>query len=436
MKQWPLRCAMASVRWQRSDPCWRMCSRFRWKPPPKFGRDYVKKSEKSGPFLVSLAGAQGEFTRPNTARLLAEAALQPHVPQRFLRLQFPLSLVIMPTYQCFTDCVYCYAERPALPASEYLPKERWVELLSEAGESGLDLLTFSGGDPLMYPGIEELLEVAQRYQMYCVLPTKTRVTRERAERLAALLYRSDVVQVSVDSFDPEIAAAMMRTPGYAEIARESIQNFLASGVKVRTNTVVTPINFASVESLLRELRAMGVPRANLTSYGLTHYRHDARLFLSEAQHAELNQTVQRLKTELDWPEVKCNSASRDFSNPGSNSSPEQWRERTHCSGGTSSMVILPNGDVVLCEQVPDTAPFVVGNVRHDSLSQVWNSERLYEFVVPNREKFGTTACRECEEFDTCHRVYGRCFRDALFNYGTMFAPNPSCPHAPPGIRMA
>jgi radical SAM protein with 4Fe4S-binding SPASM domain len=351
-------------------------------------------------------------------------------------LQVPLSLVILPTYRCYTDCVYCYAERPALPSSEYLPHDRWIELLTEAGEFGLDLLTFSGGDPLMYPGIEELLEVAHRFQMSCVLPTKTLVTRRRADRLAVLTSTSDVIQVSVDSFDPEISAVLTRTAGYAAIARKSIQNLRAAGVRVRTNTVVTPINLASVEPLLRELRAMGVTRANVTNYSRTHYRHDERLLLTDAQYDELNQTVQRLKTELDWPEMKCNASSRDFSKPGGNSSPEKWRERSHCSGGTSSMVILPNGDVVLCDQVPAAAPFVVGNVRHDNLLEVWNSDRLFEFVVPPREKFGTTPCRECEEFDTCHRVYGRCFRDALFNYGTMFAPNPNCPHAPRGIRMA
>jgi radical SAM protein with 4Fe4S-binding SPASM domain len=345
-------------------------------------------------------------------------------------------LVLTPTFQCHTNCIYCYSERPAVSYSEYLPTERWVELLTEAGEFGLDLLGFSGGDALAYPAIEELLEVAQRYRMYCVLPTKTLVTRQRAERLAELLFRTDAVQVSVDSFDPEIAAAITRTPGYAAIARQSLQNLLVAGIRVRTNTVVTPINLATVEALLRELHAMGVWRANVTNYGRTYYRHDERLFLSETQHEELRQTVQRLQSELDWPELKCNSAARDFSQPGRENAPEKWAARAHCSGGISSMVILANGDVLLCDQVPDAEPFVVGNVCHNSLLEVWNSERLREFVVPSREKFGTTVCRDCEEFDSCHRVYGRCFRDALFNYGTIFAPNPSCPKAPPGLRMA
>jgi pyruvate-formate lyase-activating enzyme len=261
-----------------------------------------KKSDKNG-FLVSLADAGSGFTRPDAARLFSEVAMQVHSSQLFRHLQVPLSLLIIPTYQCRTDCVYCYAERPALSGSEYLHPQRWVELLTEAGEFGLDLLTFSGGDPLTYPDIEDLLEVAKRYQMCCLLPTKTLITRQRANRLAELIRTSDPIQISVDSFDPEIAAMLTRTPGYAAIARESIRNLIAAGARVRTNTVVTPVNLAGIESLLRELQAMGVTRAHVTNYGRSHYRHDTQLFITDAQIEELNQTVLRLQTELDWPEL-------------------------------------------------------------------------------------------------------------------------------------
>lgn len=395
-----------------------------------------KKNDENRSFLVPRTDVSGEFTRPNAARLLADVASQPCTPQRFLRLQAPLMLVVIPTYRCQTNCVYCYAERPDLPLSQHLPKSRWIELLTEAGEFGLDLLTFSGGDPLTYPGIEDLLDVARRYRMACVLPTKTRVKPRRAQRLAALTGKDDVIQVSVDSFDAEVATAMTRTPGYAAIARELIENLVAAGVRVRTNTVVTPLNLTGVASLARELHAMGVWRANITNYSRTNYRHDDKLFLTETQHRELNQTIDRLQIELDWPNLKSNSSPRDFSKPGGASSPESWRGRAHCSGGSSSMTILPNGDVVLCEQVPAAPPFVVGNVRRDSLMDVWNSERVFQFVAPPRETFGAMPCRDCDEFDSCHRVYGRCFRDAYFNYGTMYAPNPTCPRAPAGLRMA
>ena len=64
---------------------------------------------------------------------------------------------------------------------------RWVEVLTEAGESGLDIVTFSGGDPLAYRWIDALLAVASRYRMAFTVPTKTFVSRGRARELARLI---------------------------------------------------------------------------------------------------------------------------------------------------------------------------------------------------------------------------------------------------------
>jgi radical SAM protein with 4Fe4S-binding SPASM domain len=173
----------------------------------------------------------------------------------------------------------------------------------------------------------------------------------------------------------------------------------------------------------------------LTNYYRTHYRHDDGLFLTARQIERLNSIVRELRTELAWPEMKCNAGSRDFTTAGARS-PEEWKARSSCSGGFSNCVILPNGDVILCEQSPHTAEFVVGNLKKQSLLDVWNSQALMDFIVPDRRRFAGTACFDCDEFDSCHRLYGRCFRDAYFTYGGIYTPSPNCPRAPAGIRMA
>jgi radical SAM protein with 4Fe4S-binding SPASM domain len=313
--------------------------------------------------------------------------------------------------------------------------ERWIELLTEVGEAGLDLITFSGGDPHTYPEIDQLMAVMARYHMNWLLPTKSLITRQRAEQLTEFFSGSRYVQISVDSFEPEIAEMMTRTPNYSKRARTSISNLVAARIPVRTNTVVTPFNLYSIDGLVRELRALGVRRAHITNYARTYYRHQDALFLDSSQVEYLNFTVQKLRQELEWPELQCNAAIFDYSQP-ENRSHEDWEKRTSCSGGFSSCAILPDGDIILCEQVPHDERFVVGNVRERSLLDVWNSKELMDFIVPDKKLFIGTACADCNEFDTCHRIYGRCFRDAYFNYDRVYAPSPRCPRSDPGIRVA
>lgn len=394
----------------------------------------LERNRKAGPFLVLLAEATGGFTRVNAARVLRELATPKTVRTESRRLDVPLSLLLQPSFRCETDCIYCYAERPDLPFEDYMSPGRWVELLTEAGEAGVDLVSFGGGDPLTYPGLDQLLQAVARYNMKYLLPTKTLVTRPRAETLAHLMSDYGRIQISLDSLDAEIACQMTGVRNYAERAVTSIRNLLAVGLQVQTNTVATPLNLSGVERLVRELRQMGVARANITNYARTHHRHQDRLFLSLAQMEHLNTLVGRLREELKWPGLTCNASARDYTVPGSRSV-TAWKNRASCSGGFSACTILPNGDVVLCEQMPHDPRFVVGNVARRSLMEVWQSPELMQFIVPDQALFAGTACGDCDEFDVCHRVFGRCFRDALFNYGSIHAPSPNCPRAPLGLRM-
>jgi len=107
---------------------------------------------------------------------------------------------------------------------------------------------------------------------------------------------------------------------------------------------------------------------------------------------------------------------------------EKWKNRTHCSGGRSSIVIAPDGKVVLCDTVPQEGLFVVGDVSTQTIREAWNSQKLIEFAYPARDKFMGTLCYECSYLNDClSSPAGYCFRNSYFNYGTVFGPPPECP---------
>ena len=91
------------------------------------------------------------------------------------------------------------------------------------------------------------------------------------------------------------------------------------------------------------------------------------------------------------------------------------------------MIVKPNGDVTLCEQMPNSPSFVVGNIFEEGIVGVWRSQRVLDFIYPPREAFAGTVCFDCLEFDECHDTKGYCFRDALYSYGTMYDAQPECP---------
>ncbi len=352
------------------------------------------------------------------------------------RLDVPLSLLLMPSNGCNVNCVYCYSEKRHIPKEDQLSLGRWLDIIEEAADNGIDIVTFSGGDPFTYAGIEKLFKKMVSREIKFLVPTKTYISNKYAGILLDTGMRETcTIQISIDGCG-SIVDKMMGVRDYAQRALKSIKNLTEKGFYVRTNTVCTPMNLREIPGLVRILYEKGVKRASITNYGRSFYRHKEALFLSRDEIEWAREEINKLKDELNWAQLRCNMGIRDFSYMDIDEKKRGWEKRAHCSGGKSSMTITADGKVILCEQVPQEAPFIVGDLKHSSLLDVWNSTELKAFICPPKEKFSGTACIDCDEFEECQGIYGRCFRDAFFTFGTPYAPSPNCPRAPIGMRMS
>lgn len=351
------------------------------------------------------------------------------------RLVAPLNLTMMPSNDCATDCIYCYAERKVIDKKDYLSIQRWLELVDEASSLGTELAVFSGGDPLTYPHIMDILERMIQKNFKFTLPTKTLITEERAQRMADIGMRKCWNQISIDGLNPDTLKKMVGVDHYDQRAFSSIRNLVAADLNVRANIVVTPINYLEVIELARKLHDLGVKKIGFAGYGRSYYRHDDRLFLNDDHINYMNDRVEVLKEEMKDIRITNSVGKRDFSDKTVEKSVDDWKGRAKCSGGRSSLVITPAGDITLCEQIPLSAPYIVGNVRNQSIQEIWNSPKMWDMVNMSNDKFAGTECDGCSDFDECQKVYGHCFRDALFTFGTIYTAPPACPKAPVGLRM-
>jgi radical SAM protein with 4Fe4S-binding SPASM domain len=186
---------------------------------------------------------------------------------------------------------------------------------------------------------------------------------------------------------------------------------------------LTSHNDDAPKKLVSHFEKLGITNFAFVYYSRSYYRHDNNLFLSTEQKSRLQEVIGCLKS--DFPSINItlqdNRSDSDIINY------EKWNARAYCSGGRTAMVIQPNGDVTLCDQVPCEKPFIIGNVFEQGIMGVWKSKELTEFLYPAREEFIGNICFVCPEFDDCHRQKGYCYRDALFCYGSIYDAPPQCP---------
>lgn len=379
----------------------------------------------------------------------------------------PISLNLMFSNDCETNCAYCYAHRRKVPVAEHLSLERWKELLHEARALGMEQVTLSGGDPLFRKDALELIAELIRLDMLFLLSTKCHITAEIADRLVQIGMTRPInqylreIQLSMDGPDEQTADVLAGSPGFYGRAVDSILNLVKRGFNLRVKAVVTPLNAPRVYQWIKQLVGMGVSQISVAAYNRTFHRHDDSLFLSREDRILIAQQCEQARA--DFPEIdlrmtglerttgqeqreqqeqRATTAPKGPAEPSQisedriSSKTQQWKERAQCSGGRSSMTITPDGKVVLCDTVPQEDIFIVGDVSRHSIAEVWHSLPLVDFAYPPRDKFSGSACFDCADFDQCQSKAGYCFRDTYFNYGTVFGPPPKCPLAPDdGMRM-
>ena len=111
----------------------------------------------------------------------------------------PVMAHIIPIRRCNLSCTYCneYDDH-----SKPVPKEVMFQRLDRLAELGTTIITFSGGEPLLHPDLDELIaHVRGNGALACLITNGYLLTAERVQRLnrAGL----DHMQISIDNVMPD-----------------------------------------------------------------------------------------------------------------------------------------------------------------------------------------------------------------------------------------
>lgn len=105
------------------------------------------------------------------------------------------------TQRCDLDCFYCHGEGEEENRETQLDLKEVRSIVKVASELGMHKIKFSGGEPLLHPDIEEIIEFSSRYMEDISLTTNGVLLKEEAKKLKES--GLDRVNVSLDTVDPK-----------------------------------------------------------------------------------------------------------------------------------------------------------------------------------------------------------------------------------------
>ncbi len=147
------------------------------------------------------------------------------------------------TGRCNATCTYCYVEINKKPKREF-SLQQWKKLVDDLYVKGTRLFALVGGEPLLYPKIDELAEHIISKNVYLNLATNGFLLDKHLE----IARMADEVSISLDG---DLASHNLnRGNRNFERTMKGIDTAIEAGCKVRLCTVVTRHNADMIDYLV------------------------------------------------------------------------------------------------------------------------------------------------------------------------------------------
>lgn len=341
----------------------------------------------------------------------------------------------MVTSRCKTDCIYCYADRNR---RDELSLQEVLRILEEAQSCGVINITLTGGDILAHPCWKMIIKKAYEYGYHPFISTKIPLDREDVLFLVNLGIRQ--IQFSLDSGNDQVLKQLIhRGEDYLGQVHQMFEYCDEFELSVSIRTVLTQFNSseAILEGLYNTLsRYRSIQSWTITPAFYSEYQGGFEDYCLDEVNLERSKKIissfaSKFPIYYSFIENRLASLNR-----GAYPSRSEFLSRNKsCSANSYSMSILANGDVSICEMLYHNPIFLLGNIRHGNLKNIWNNRRaieLYEGLIYKGDG-RSSPCSSCESKKLCKGGNSKkvCYVDIAKAYeqGKYDHPDPMCPHA-------
>ncbi len=346
-------------------------------------------------------------------------------------------ITLMLTTECRTDCIYCYAAKGG--RGKDLGEEKILNLIDEAKALGVRSFDIIGGDVFAYRhGWRNIVRKLYDAGFDPYLSTKVALTEDDIKYLKDAGMKD--IQISLDTLVREnLCRIVRRSENYFEDIKATLAALNRHGIKINIHTIVCSVNSSiedmdSIYDCIKELENVEIWRIDAASYSLPKGMEGFRSYKPEKETlVRLHKAISERR--YDIAPIYSGLVNTDKAlEKREIKSAAFFKDRILCSALYSHLFILPDGQVTICEQLYWNPRFIVGDVRRQSLAEIWNSPRSMELYNLSRADVSAeSACKKCRYFTECrHEMGGVCWKYVVAAYGDEHwdFPDPSCPWAP------
>ncbi len=287
----------------------------------------------------------------------------------------PIELHLDLTDACTERCVHCYVPHEQ---NHFLPVELAEKALTEFREMDGITVHLSGGEVMMHPDFERICRKCVELNLNLIIMSNMTLADEKRIRFLKEI-DPQVINVSVYSMKPEEHDAITQLPGSWARTMKALELCDKHGILYR---IATPL-----------LKGNQTAFGELKKFADIHHVHLATRaeIVAQSDHGCGNLAHVCSPEELQNV-LECN---RGIFN-------ENWSERMPsvdakvCDIGEVRIYLNAKGDYYPCATMYG---YVLGNIRENTMVEVWNGEKLNYLRGLKNSDFGV--CASCEKRPWC-----------------------------------
>ena len=305
-------------------------------------------------------------------------------------IQLPVLSEVAVTSACNIKCRFCYAGCTENKKENQLDLDGFKKVLDIIRyEAEVPSVSFTGGEPLLFPGLTELIKYAsQNNGMRVNLITNgILINRHKAKEMVRAGLAS--AQVSIESAHPEEHDAITGVTGSHEASVTGLKALMRAGVRVHPHFTVCRLNKDSVTDYPEFARSIGAERFSANLVIPAGRGTDADLKVSYTEIGEIIEQIMQAAAaagiEFMWysPTPLClfNPVAAGLGNKG-------------CSACEGLLSVDAQGNVLPCSSWSQP----VGNLLTEGFAVVWNKKQS---VWIRGKEAAPKLCKECCHFAVC-----------------------------------
>ena len=276
-----------------------------------------------------------------------------------------------------------------------LPLAIIKEVVDNAVALGCECVNLSGGEPFVYPYLEQIIRHVHNKGVKCLVYTSG-ICFEKGKTTSIPTYMLDVLHGMVDKYIVNVEAADEPTYNHImgtefqgfEMMRRFIRDAVAIGEIVEAHFVPTKLNYRQIPAVVEMCKFLGVSRISFLRFVAQGRGQEnvSNLLLNESEMREARQLIHEciankvVDIRIGIPFFECD-------------------KRVNCLAGISKLDIRYDGKVYPCEafkneNLKHLITTEADNVKEKSLKEIYNnSEHLLQVRKLLRE-FQTQKTRE------------------------------------------